>query len=131
MALHHINVLQIIEESKGSGKTIAEFLSVLLKDRVIEIYLGDSYEEISTEQVSVSYPAIICGKVIGAYRECLIINGGYVDRITKKIKTGNLLFISERAIRALNEVDSIGVFEDSLLRSRESLEVGKLFKEEP
>lgn len=130
MALHRTNILQTIEESKGSGKTIAEFLSVLLKDRIVEIYLGDSYEEISTEQVSVSYPSVVCGKIIGAYRECLIIDGGYVDRITKRIKTGHLLFISERAIRALNEVDGIGVFEDALLRSRESLEVGKLFKEE-
>lgn len=121
-------ILNTINELQGSGRTFAEFIAKLFKDKVIEIYLGDSYEEVSTEQVSSSYPAVISGKVIGAYRECLIIDGGYVDRTTKQIVHGNVLFISERAIRALNEVNSNGVFEDTLLRSRESLDVGKLFK---
>lgn len=124
---HELDILNTIDEMKGSGKTFAEFIANLFKDKVVEIYLGDSYEEVSTEQVSSSYPAVISGKVIGAYRECLIINGGYVDRVTKKIAAGAVLFISERAIRSLREVNGQGVFEDSLLRSRESLEVWGLF----
>ena len=124
---HEAEILGTIDEMQGSGKTFAEFLAKLFKGKVIEIYLGDAYEEVSTEQVSSSYPAVICGKVIGAYRECLIIDGGYTDRASKQIISGNTLFISERAIRALNEVNGKGVFEDSLLRSRESLDVGRLF----
>ncbi len=116
-----------VQQLQGSGKTFAEFLATLFKDKFIEVYLGDSYEEVSTDQVSVSYPAVICGKVISAYRECLIINSAFVDE-SKRIQLGNIMFINERAIRALNEIDGNGVLEDMLLRSRESLDILKIFK---
>lgn len=103
------------------SKTFAEFLAVLFKDKFIELYLGDSYEEISMEQTSMSYPAVFCGKVIGAFKECLVISSVYVHN--KKMQLGNLMFINERAIRALNEIDGHGVMEDMFLRSRESLEI--------
>lgn len=127
---HEATILSTINEMQGSGKTFAEFIAKLFKDKVVEIYLGDSYEEVSTEQISSSYPAVIAGKVVGAYRECLILDAGYVDRITKQITHGNYLFLSERAIRGLNEVNGNGVFEDSLLRSRESLEVWRVFNKQ-
>lgn len=116
----------------GSGKTFAEFLAVLFKDRFIEVYLGDSYEEVSMEQTSTSYPAVICGKVIAAYRECLVINGAYVSPTAKpgkphKLQLGNLIFINERAIRALTEIDGNGILEDMLFRSRHSLDIKKQF----
>ena len=43
-----------IAELQGSGKTIAEFLSIVFKDKFIEVYLGDAYEDVSTEQISTS-----------------------------------------------------------------------------
>lgn len=107
---------------KGRHKTFAEFISELYKDKFIEIYLGDSYEEVSVEQISTSYPAVFAGKVVGAFKECLIINGLYADK-SDKIQLGNLIFINERAIRALNEVDGNGKIEDMFLRSSESLTV--------
>lgn len=105
-------------------KTFAEFIASLFKDKMIEIYVGDSYEEISTEQISQAYPAVFCGKVVGAFKECLILNCAYVKN--KKMQMGNMLFVNERSIRALNEIDGNGVLEDMFLRSRESLEVKNL-----
>lgn len=116
----------MVEQCKGSGKTFAEFIAELFKDRFLEIYVGDSYEELSTDQVSVSYPAVFCGKVIAAYRECLVISAAFVDR-GKHIKLGNLMFISERSIRALTEIDGNGIIEDMMLRSKESLDIKALF----
>jgi hypothetical protein len=121
-----IEVQSMISKLSGSGKTFAEFIAELFKDRFIEVYLGDSYEEVSTEQISTSYPAIVCGKVIGAYRECIIINAAFIDK-SKKLKLGNLLFINERAVRGLTEVDGNGIFEEMLLRSKESLDVKLAF----
>ena len=115
------------ENFRGSGKTFAEFLAESLKDKVIEIYLGDSYEEVSTEQISVSYPAVICGKIVSAYRECLVISSIYVDK-KRVVKPGKLIFINERAIRALSEVSGDSFLEDMFLRSKESLKVLKSFK---
>jgi len=122
------NELEAMAENfRGSGKTFAEFLAEFLKDKVIEIYLGDSYEEVSTEQISVSYPAVFCGKIVSAYRECLVISTIYVDK-KRVVKPGKLVFINERAIRALSEVSEDSFLEDMFLRSKESLKVLKSFK---
>jgi len=107
--------------SNHRSKTFAEFLAVLFADKYIEIYLGDSYEEVSTEQISTNYPAVFCGKVVSAFKECLVINSVYVDGRSKKIVPGTLLFINERAIRGLTEINGAGIMEDMFLRSKESL----------
>lgn len=114
--------------------TVAEFLCKLFKGKFIEVYLGDAYEEVSTEQISTTYPAVFSGKVIGAYRECLIMEGSYIDRrllqtkIDKNIiyKSGKQIFISERAIKGLCEVDGSGVVDDIFIRSREAVELKDL-----
>ena len=126
-------LIQMIEQANTSGRTstFAEFLVSLFKDKFIEIYLGDSYEDVSLEQTSMSYPAVFCGKVVAAYRECLIINCAYSSnhsratnsKSSNKMSLGNFVFINERAIRALNEIDGNGVLEDMFLRSRESLDI--------
>jgi hypothetical protein len=119
-------VSDLVEQCKGSGKTFAEFIAELFKDKFVEIYVGDAYEDVSVDQVSVTYPAIFCGKVVTAYRECLVISSVYVDS-GRHLQLGNMMFISERAIRALNEVDGKGVIEDMMLRSKESLVIKKVF----
>ncbi len=118
------NIKSTVGELQGSGKTFAEFLSVLFKDKYLEIYLGDSYEEVSTEQVSTAFPAVICGKVISAYRECLIIEAFTFSK-SRGSRKGNIMFLSERSIRALNELGGDFVLQDMLLRSRESTEILK------
>lgn len=117
---------EVIDQlNKDRSKTFAEFIATLYKDKFVEIYLGDSYEEVSTEQISTAYPAIFCGKVIAAYRECLVISAAYVK--DKKLHIGNMMFINERAIRALNEVDGNGILEEMFLRSKESVSVKNAF----
>lgn len=101
-------------------KTFAEFIAQIFEGKFVEIYLGDSYEEISTEQISTAYPAVFCGKVIAAFKECLIINSMYADEVSKSPKLGNMLFINERAIRALTEIDGEGVIEDIFLNSKDT-----------
>jgi len=127
MAYSEVEITEkIAEMNKDRAKTFAEFIVSVFKDKFIEIYLGDSYEEVSIEQISVSYPAVFVGKVIGAFKECLVISAAYVGK-DKKLRLGNLMFISERAIRALNEVDENGIIEDMFLRSKESIEVKQHF----
>lgn len=109
------------------GKTLAEFICALYQDKYIEVYLGDSYEEVSTEQISTSYPAVFCGKVVAAFKECLVLNSFYADRVSKKMKHGNMVLINERAIRGLTEIDGNGIMEDMFLRSKESLVIKEEF----
>lgn len=119
-------VLATIAQCQGSGKTFAEFLAEIFKDQFIEVYVGDAYEDVSTEQISTTYPAVFCGKVVGAYRECLILNCAFVSQ-NRHLALGNLMFVNERAIRALNAVDGNGTLEDMMLRSKETLDIQKTF----
>ena len=121
------HILETVKQLQGSGKTFAEFLAEIFKDKFIEIYVGDSYEDVSTEQVSTTYPAVFCGKVVAAYRECLILNCAFASAQTGHLQMGNMLFINERAIRALSEVDGHGTVEDMMLRSKETLDIRKKF----
>jgi hypothetical protein len=124
-------VKNLVQEynANSRGKTFAEFIAELLAGQFVEIYMGDSYEEIRTEQVSTSYAAVFCGKVVTAFKECLVLNSAYYVQESTKVKTmklGNLIFINERAIRGLTQIDGNGIMDDMFLRSKESL----LLKEE-
>jgi len=121
-------VLGMVKQANDGGrtKTFAEFIATVFEGKFVEIYLSDSYEEVSMEQISQNYPAVFCGKVVGAYRECLIINSVFVGK-SKQLQLGNLMFISERAIKALNEIDGNGIMEDMFLRSKESLLIKERF----
>jgi len=123
-------VLQAVQEcnAEGRNKTLAEFIASLFKDQFIELYLGDSYEEVKTEQISTSYPAVFVGKVVAAYRECLVIDCPFVEGKGKSPKLGHLMFINERAIRGLTEVSGKGVFEDLLQRSKDSIDIKNMFE---
>lgn len=103
-----------------NNTTFAEFIAELFKDKYIEVYLGDSFEEVSTEQISTSYAAVFCGKVMGAFKECLILNSFYETSDKKGVKSqkhGNIVFISERSIRSLVEVDGNGTINDLFIKS--------------
>lgn len=125
----HKQVTNLISSCNGSGKTFAEFIADLFKDEFIEIYLGDSYEDVSTEQVTTSYPAVFCGKVIGAYKECLVLDTCYLDIKSQTYKLGNLVFINERSIRALNQVNNDGTLQDMFIRSTEAKKIAATFNE--
>ena len=120
------DVASLAQASKGSGKSFAEFIAEVFKDKFVEIYVGDSYEDVSTEQITTAYPAVFCGKIVAAYKECLIINCAHATS-GHHVQMGNLLFISERAIRALTEVDGNGTIEDMMLRSHETIGIKNSF----
>lgn len=122
----------IAECNTTRTSTFAEFIARVFKGKFVEIYLSDSYEEVSMEQTSMNYPAVFCGEVVDAYRECLIIKCAYVKKHSGgksgSMQLGNLLFISERAIKALNEIDGNGTLEDMFMRSKESILIKEYFE---
>ena len=113
---------EIVKSSQGSGKSFAEFLAEVLKDKLVEIYLGDAYEEVSVDQISTSYPAVFCGKIISAYKECLVLDCLHVSS-DKKVQSGRILFINERSIKALTEINGMSTLQDIYWKSLESLRV--------
>lgn len=118
-----LDAIQKMNETRSG--TFAEFIAEMFKDQFVEIYVGDAYENVELEQHSQQYPAVFCGKVVGAYKECLVLLAPYVRN--KQVQMGNFLFVNERAIRALNQVDGNGTIEDMFFRSKETIEIVKKF----
>lgn len=116
--------IDLAAELDTTERTFAEYISKLFKDKIIEIYVGDSYENITLDQQSSQYPAVFCGKVIGAYKECLILNSVYF-KDKNQITFGKLMFINERGIRTLCEVDEKGKLQDLFLSSNDSIKIKK------
>ena len=60
--------------NKIKGKTFSEIAESLYKDKLVEIYCGDSFEEISFDQVSTKKPCVLVGKILKGIGNLLIIN---------------------------------------------------------
>lgn len=115
------------EEWKGRDNTLAEFIANLFKDKYVEIYVGDSYEDVKFEQTSQNYPAAFCGKIISAYKECLILEAIYVAK-DRSVKKGSLMFLNERAVRCICEVNPDYSIQDMMLRSNETSAIYAAYK---
>jgi len=117
--------LDLIQNTPTRDRTFAEFVSILFKDKIVEVYVGDSYEDIKLEQHSQQYPAIFCGKVVGAYKECLILMSAYSEG--NEYKMGGIFIVNERAIKALREASTKTKISDMFLDSEDSVSVAKRF----
>ena len=95
--------------------TMAEFVAMVWKDRFVEIYIGDTYEDIKLEDTTQKVPAILVGQIICAYAECLILNCAYKDLRTGKFAFGNVVPLNERGIRTITEIDLKGGLKDTFL----------------
>jgi hypothetical protein len=115
--------LNLASELSSKEHTFAEYIAKLFTGKLIELYVGDSYEHITLDQHSSQYPAVFCGKVVGAYKECLIINSVYVKE--KQITFGKIILINERSIKALSEVDGKGKLQELFLSSADTVRVIK------
>jgi hypothetical protein len=118
-----------IAEIHTSGKdhTLAEFLFKVWKDKIIEVFIGEAYEDIKWDDSSQRVASVVVGKFIGAYAECLIINSVYVDS-KNNMRTGNIICLNERAIRHVAEVDGNGCIADTFLTSADATKIKKLFE---
>lgn len=118
-----------IREFKEDGKkhTFAELIHRVWGGKIIEVYIGDTYEDIKYDDSTQKYVAILVGKVIDAYGECLVMNCAYIDQSTKTLKYGNIVCLNERSVRTITEVDETGILKDTFLSSRDSKIVKDLF----
>jgi len=112
-------VVDLMESWRGKDNTLAEFIATIFKDKYVEIYVGDSYEDVKFEQTSQNYPAVFSGKIISAYKECLVLQAIYVSK-DRSVKNGSLMFLNERAIRCLCELNPEYSIQDMMLRSNET-----------
>jgi hypothetical protein len=118
----------IAEAKSNPVKTsFAELIAKIWTGKLLEIYVGDTYEDIKYDDSTQKYAAVVIGKVIAAYGECLVLNCAYVEQGSKKICFGNLITLNERSVRFITEVDGNGILKDCFLSTRDSRIVKDLF----
>ena len=115
------------EEEKSRSVSLAEVIANIYKDKFIEIYIGETYEDIKRNDSSTKICSVICGRVITAYAECLFVECAYLSQVSKKIEFGNIVCVNERTIRILTEVDGEGGLLDTFLSPKDVETVKKSY----
>lgn len=95
-------------------ETYAESIAELLYDKVVEIYLGDSYEEVTYADNSTSVHSALIGKVVSGSGDLLVINSIYIDAVTNEAKYGNMIYVNAYNIKAIVEIDGLGTYRDAI-----------------
>lgn len=103
---------------KNNKSSFAETIAQILKDQNVEIFLGDTYETIKQSDYDVNTFAIMYGKIVAGYGDCLLINSFYVDGIDKELKAGNIILINAFNIKAISLMDDKGTIQQALIGSR-------------
>lgn len=112
--------------ASGTDITFAELIAKVWGGKVVEIYIGDSYCDIKYDESTTRVAAVVIGKVITAYAECIVLDCAYVNQRTGKMQFGNVVCLNERGIRTITEVDESGVLRDTFLSSRDGKAVKDL-----
>lgn len=114
-------VIQALDKlnDEEAEKGIAEFIAYLFKGQFVEIYTGESFEDVALEQINTSYSAVICGKVLGAYKTCLVMEVFYTIPGAKESQYGQILFINEGNIQLFKQVDTRITVDSCFIKSKE------------
>lgn len=99
--------------------SFAEALAERLQDKLVEIYLGDSYEEVNYADNAKTTNSVLVGKVVEALGDCLVINARYANK-QKEIVFGNIIYVNAYNINAICELDGSGTLRDAFYSTDET-----------
>jgi len=121
------DVLKTIEKFKKSDKqaSFSEIIAELCKDKLIEIYFGDVYEQANLSDFSQNIYSVICGKIISGYGDCLFIDCYYADDETKQLKRGNIVIVNGFNVKAITEIDTTGRVKDIIISTKTTNRIKK------
>lgn len=97
-------------------KTFAEHIFEKLENQLVEVLIGESYEELQLDQLTSNYPAVVVGKIIEAFGNVLVLDCSYYEK--KQLKSNKILYINDFTIKCLSPIDGNVSIEELLLRSR-------------
>lgn len=92
-----------------------ETILPLLQNKYVEVYIGDTYEELSFSDHSQMVNGVIYGKLLTVIGDFFVLDTFYVDKKDGEVKSGNIIFINSWHIAALSPVDDNGSMADALL----------------
>jgi hypothetical protein len=108
-----------------TSKTYTESLIEVLKDKIVEIYVGQQHEQTTYTDNAVNINSVICGRIVGGSGDCLIVDAYYIDHSDKLIKGGNLLYLNGYNIVSVSELNGKGSFRDAAVSVEKASRIGK------
>lgn len=97
--------------------TYVESVAELLKNEVVEVYIGESYESIKLDQSEYNTPAVIICRILGGHKDCLMVQMLHADENDKK--TLSTSYINGWSIKLIKKVDGNNL-EASFLTSKKT-----------
>ena len=97
--------------------TYSEAIAAALKGRLVEIYLGDTYEQVAYADNSKNTSAVLIGRIVSAEGDCIVLDSLYKDHHDKKIKHGNVIYVNGNMVSAVCEVNGSGTLKDAISSS--------------
>lgn len=93
-----------------------------LKDELLEISIGDEYEEIISSDTVKKVNGVIYGVLKDIIDDFLIVDCYYLDK-NGRLVSGNIVYINSWAIKVFTKVKANGCLNDVLLSSSHSRKV--------
>jgi len=106
-------------------KTFAEMIGERLNGKLIEVMIGESYEELQLDQMSSNYPAVIIGRVLEGAGNLLLLDCAYIEN--RAIRFGKKVYLFDYTIQYISECDGKCNLEDLLFRSKDVKQVLKAY----
>jgi hypothetical protein len=123
-AQQFVSAIQELRDTNHPKISFAELIARVWGGKVVEVYIGDTAEDLKQEDSTQKVVAVLIGKVITAYAEMLVLDCAYVDQRTRELRFGNIVCLNERSVRTITEVDETGILRDTFLNSKD----GKIMK---
>lgn len=98
------------------------------KGKIVEIYAGDQSEILNFEEFSVPQNCSIIGKLVDVLDRFIILDCFYIDAISKKLKSNNIIYVNTFQIRTWTELNGNGSLGDVFLSVNDAKVIRKLLQ---
>lgn len=111
--------------AKPQSNTYAESLGYLLSGQIVEIYLGETYEQIKMEQSDENNPAILVGKILEGHGNVLVVEAAAFRN--RRIDHYRKVYINDYSIKFICVLEPSNVGATNIFM--DSREAGRIYNE--
>jgi hypothetical protein len=102
-----------------------------LKDKIVEIYIGDQCETLNFEEFSTPKNCVIIGKIVEIFDRVVKLDCFYIDNKTGKLSNGNFIYLNQFQMRVMTVLDGRGALCDVFLDTKNSEKIRKTILSHP
>lgn len=118
-----ININKRATSKEEKEHSYVEIVAKYLKDKMVEVYLGDTYEQIQLADYTTIVNSVIVGKIIDAENDCLILDSFFVNKENNQVESGNIQFINGYNIKTISPLDGDGTLNDIFINPKRARKI--------